>query len=382
MNVETKEIHSQPSWVIHNDKVEMAVTQLGAHMAPVKFERDSSKPVQPYHISPWQGEGLPMPAPVLAPLRGDFFCLPFGGNGTVVLKEHHPPHGETAGSRWHLLSSTHEHGDRTLTIGLDTKVRRGRVIREFRLIKGHNVVYCTTTVEGFEGKAPFGHHATLRLSAQEKALQVSVSPFQVGMVCPHQFSLPENGEYQALQPGAHFKDLSLVPTVFKQPATDGCSAFPTRYGYADLIGLFEAPSSHPSWVAAVNTEEHWLWFALKSAAVMPARLFWMENHGRHGSPWNGRNACIGLEDGCFYFDKGLAESVAENAINRMGIPTCRQFKAGSPTIIRYIQGAVHVPPDFGRVAKVKFTLNCAHFVSVTGQEVAVPVQLTELTRLH
>lgn len=78
MRVETRRIHSQPSWLIRNDEVELAVTQLGGHMAPVTFYRASRRPVQPYYISPWQDERVRVPAPVLRPLRGDFFCLPFG----------------------------------------------------------------------------------------------------------------------------------------------------------------------------------------------------------------------------------------------------------------------------------------------------------------
>ena len=75
---EEREIRGQPSWLIRTDQVEMAVTKLGAHMAPVKFYRADDKFVQPYHISPWQGENLDLAyCPVLVPLRGDFFCLPF-----------------------------------------------------------------------------------------------------------------------------------------------------------------------------------------------------------------------------------------------------------------------------------------------------------------
>jgi hypothetical protein len=76
-------IDSQPSWILESPQVRLAVTKVGGQMAPVTFLRDSGKPVQPYHISPWQNEGLQdLPAPVLTALRGDWFCIPFGGNGT------------------------------------------------------------------------------------------------------------------------------------------------------------------------------------------------------------------------------------------------------------------------------------------------------------
>ena len=46
-------IDSQPSWILENPQVRLAVTKVGGQMAPVVFLRDSGKPVQPYHISPW-----------------------------------------------------------------------------------------------------------------------------------------------------------------------------------------------------------------------------------------------------------------------------------------------------------------------------------------
>ena len=58
-------IASQPCWVIENDTVRLAVTQIGAQMAPVTFCLDSDRTVQPYHVSPWQGEGLKLDPPVL-----------------------------------------------------------------------------------------------------------------------------------------------------------------------------------------------------------------------------------------------------------------------------------------------------------------------------
>ena len=82
---EMRTIHSQPSWIIGTQQMEVAVTETGAMMAPVTFYRDTDHPVQPYHISPWQDEGLKLDVPVLVALRGDWFCVPFGGNNSLVV---------------------------------------------------------------------------------------------------------------------------------------------------------------------------------------------------------------------------------------------------------------------------------------------------------
>jgi hypothetical protein len=372
--MDTRFVHGQPSWVAASDRIELAVTAVGAHMAPVVFDRHTGRPFQPYYISPWQGEGRPMPAPILAPLRGDFFCLPFGGNGTPFHGERHPPHGETSGSPWRLTCFARDGGKIMLELELETTVRPGRVVQRIELVDGHDAIYTTTRIEGFAGPAPFGHHAILAVPEQEGALRIATSPFQLGMTCPHVFSDPANREYQSLAVGAEFDALGRVPTAFRAPEFTDCSVFPARRGYADLIGLHEAAAPGRSWVAVVNAAEAWLWFALKDPAVMPARLFWTDNRGRHGSPWNGRNVALGVEDGCLYYDKGVAEAAAGNIINRRGIPTAREFRADAPSEIRYIQGAVRIPAGFDRVTDAQVEADRIVFRSPAGLSVPCRVQ--------
>lgn len=368
-------IDSQPSWTIQNEQVSLAVTKLGGHMAPVMFCRDKERAVEPYYVSPWQNEKTPQLVPTLTPLRGDFFCLPFGGNAEPWRGESHPPHGETSGSLWTLDGAEHAGQATTLRLRLDTLVRPGTVRREFTLIDGHNAVYCRTRIEGFTGATPFSHHAILRMPQQEGALRISTSPFALGRTYPVPLANPAQGEYQWLARDAAFRSLESVPSIFKGEPPGDCSRFPTRPGFCDLLQIFERPKTRPtpSWVAAVNTEERWLWFALKNPALMPGRLFWIENCGRHGVPWNGRNRCLGIEDGCMYFDRGIAESCRPNPISRRGIPTSVQIPAGQALEIRYIQGAIAVPAKFDRVAEVRFSEHEAVFRSASGCQIAVPV---------
>ncbi|MFN9943560.1 MAG: hypothetical protein ACK56I_29215, partial [bacterium] len=103
-DAKTKTIHQQPSYTVQSPQVDLAITETGGHMSPVTFYRDTEKPIQPYYVSPWQDEpASEMPVPVLVPLRGDFFCMPFGGNNESVGNEKHPPHGEIAGAKWKSL---------------------------------------------------------------------------------------------------------------------------------------------------------------------------------------------------------------------------------------------------------------------------------------
>ncbi len=367
-------IAGQPSWVFESGEVRVAVTEKGGHMAPVDFCRSGGEPVQPYYISPWQGEGLAVAPPVLEPLRGDFFCLPFGADCTVKGVAH-TTHGEPATETWSLRRLERSAGVTSLVLGMATTKLPGRVTKTLALVEGHNAVYIRHVLEGYDVRASLGHHATLAGGEQPDALLLSTSSLLFGRVAPRPPAVFESGgEYNGLAAGAAFRSLERVPTVWKEMPFDSCASFPRRRGFCDIIQLYNKPAAGPAWVAAVNAEAGWLWFALKDPAVQPSTLFWMENHGRHGSPWNGRNCCIGLEDVCGYFADGLAASIRKNDLNAKGIATALRLSPKRPTAVNYIQGAARVPRGFGRVVSALFDEGTVVFVGESGKKVEVPVR--------
>ncbi len=362
----------QPSWVIRADQVELAITELGGHMAPVTFYRNESSPVQPYHISPWQTENHQYPVPVLVPLRGDFFCMPFGGNSDVYRDEKHPPHGETAGSTWKHVSTTKEGPVSTLTLEMKTTVRSGTVTKKLQLVDGHNVVYSSHHIKGFTGPTSIGHHATLGMPDTEGAFKISHSPIRFGMTNPTQFSDPAKGEYQQLAIGERFQSLTAVPSRFKDAPDVDASRLPQKAGYADLLMIFpDVAGDKPAWLTAVRADEGWLWFSIKDPKVLAGTVFWLENHGRHQLPWFGRNNCVGLEDVTAFFADGLKASAEDNPVSKLGVPTSLDLQ-GDFTV-RYIQGVAKIPKGFAEVADVEFSDGTATFVSNAGQRVAVSV---------
>jgi hypothetical protein len=271
----TKTLSGQRCWVVKSDQVELAITKTGGHMAPVTFYRDSDAPVAPYYISPWQGEKHDYPVPVLVPLRGDFFCMPFGGNGVAYNGEEHPPHGETAGSEWKFSGVQKKDAVTSLTLTLDTQVRKGRVTKRLHLRDGDNTIYSRHTIEGFKGKTSLGHHATLAMPEKEGAFKISHSPIKFGMTNPTQFSSPANSEYQQLGIQQRFTSLSAVPSIFKGAPDVDCSRLPQTKGYADLLMIFPKDTAgKPAWLTAVRADEGWLWFSLKDPKVQTATVFW------------------------------------------------------------------------------------------------------------
>jgi hypothetical protein len=374
----TRTIHAQPSFVVSTKQVELAVTELGGHMAPVTFFRDSDKPVRPYYVSPWQDEkATPMPAPVLVPLRGDFFCLPFGGNSEEVASEQHPPHGEIVGAKWMHVGTKKSGEVTTLTMSIKTQVRRGRVTKELSLVDAQNVIYSRHTIDGFVGRVPLGHHATLAMSDKEGTVRLAASPFRFGMTYPGTFSDPKQREYQSLLPGAKWTTLTKVPVVWKEEPDADLTKLPARQGYADLIQLVNEPwekTKGPAWMTATFTDAGYVWFSLKDPAVLNSTVFWIENRGRHGHPWNGRNNCLGLEDVTAHFADGLKASTRENVLSKEGIATSIELKEGKPTTVNYIQGVVKIPDGFEMVKTLEFTPGEVTFVSTTGKRVTAPVR--------
>ena len=375
---ELRSFHTQPCFVVATKQVEVAVTQAGGHMAPVTFFRDSAAPVRPYYVSPWQDEPpTKMPVPVLVSLRGDFFCLPFGGNSEEVAGEKHPPHGETAGSAWQLIGTKTAADVTTLTLGLETKVRTGRVTKELSLVEGQNVVYSRHLIEGFAGRVPLGHHATLAMPDADGAVRIATSAFRFGTTCPSLFSDPKQREYQALLPGAKWTDLAKVPAAWKGAPDADLTRLPGRYGHADLIQLANESwekSGGPAWTTATFADGGYVWFALKDPAVLRSTVFWMENHGRHGHPWNGRNNCLGLEDVTAFFADGLAASTRENLLTKEGVDTALALRADQPTAVNYIQGVVKIPAGFENVQSLEFAPGAVTFIATTGQRVPAAVR--------
>jgi len=366
-------ILGQPSWVLVSDEVYAAVTEAGAHLAPVTFFRNQVSKVLPYHISPWQGQvnGL-LEGSSDAVLRGDFFCLPFGkpepSDGMYA-------HGKTAGARWSFMDSESKEGLHSLRIFMENALHLATVTRQFLLCDGENVIYDSTSISGLDGAFPLGHHAVLRTPEQSQALLVSTSTQVFGMTFPAPFAAVEKGERQSLAIAAEFDSPKSVPSIDGNSGSIDCSAFPFRRGFGDLLQVaVEARCGQPAWTAAVNTQEGYLWFSLRDPALLPSTIFWIENCNRHSFPWNGRNCSLGLEDVCSYFDFGVSASRAPNVFSRRGIKTVQKFDRDQTFQLQYIQGAIRVPQGFRHVQDVRCDDGSATFVDVNGITATAAVQ--------
>jgi hypothetical protein len=369
-------VSGQPSWRLTSTGVEAFVTEMGGHLGPITFDRKGRK-LQPYSVAPWAEErsepSLPL---IIKALRGDFFCLPFGGNATPFGREKHPVHGETANARWQFRSLETSEGRSCLHLSLQTKVRPGRVDKRIWLVDGQNTVYSQHVVSGMSGPMNLGHHAMLKFPDAPGSGLVSTSRFVYGQVFPQAFELPENRGYSWLKPGAEFKSLEKVPALNGETAD--LTRYPARRGFEDLVMLVSDPDVPFAWTAVAFPKERYVWFALKDPRILRETVFWLSNGGRHYPPWNSRHINVmGLEEVTSYFHSGLAESARTNPISKKGFPTCLVLNARKPLAIPYIMGVARIPAGFDWVASIQASQGSQAIVmeSASGRQAKSAVDL-------
>jgi hypothetical protein len=347
-----KLIHGQPSWRVASSNVEAFVTELGGQIAPVVFDRQGRK-IAPYSVAPWVEEAVdPGTCAMLRVLRGDFFCMPFGGNAAAFRGERHPMHGETANAKWRLEGEKRAEGKTTLRLSLKTKVRPGRVDKEISLVDGENVIYSRHTLSGMTGPMDFGHHAMLKFPDRAGSGRISTSRFVYGQVFPAAFEKPEEGGYQALKIGAEFTSLQAVPLA--TGGTADLTRYPARRGFEDLLMMVSDADLPFAWTAVAFPKERFVWFALKNPKVLRETVFWLSNRGRHYPPWSSRHLNVmGIEDVTAYFHFGLAESAKPNPISRKGWPTCLTLNPVKPLVVNYIMGVAPIPAGFDQVSAIE-----------------------------
>lgn len=121
---------------------------------------------------------------------------------------------------------------------MNTHIRTGRVVKRISLIDGQNCIYTQHQLEGFEGKMPLGHHATLKVPDAESSIKISTSPIKFGITNPVVSGYYTGGEYYSLQAGKTFQSLDKVPTIWKDHPYTDCSLFPQREGFVDILQVF------------------------------------------------------------------------------------------------------------------------------------------------
>ena len=336
---QTISIAGAPSYWLRNDRVELYVSALGGHLAPVNF-RLKHRWVCPYSVPPWEAEEPDETHdPVLRLLRGDFFCLPFGGEAKG------PIHGFPPNAAWELV----DRNIRNLVLRAESD-NGVEVTKTIALEARHRAVYQTHEVSGLQGRYPAGYHAILQVPEGQKAL-LAFSGFTFGQVAREGFSEPANSQYGILKPSAQVASPDAVPLL--DGRLSSLREYPNREGFDDLVMLAAPPDAERPFGWSAATFKGYVWLSLKDARDLPATLLWFSNGGRHNAPWGGRHRRrIGIEEVCSWFAEGTVASRREPLRNE-GIPTTLRFSRSEPRALRSLHAVHPVPANFGRVAGVE-----------------------------
>ncbi|HEX5791283.1 MAG TPA: hypothetical protein VFY13_09010 [Luteolibacter sp.] len=336
-----KTIHGEESYTLDTPELSLAVTERGGHLAPVVFHL-AGRDVAPYSLSPWlpaEHEDQPV---LLSVLRGDFLCLPFGG------QKQGPPHGDPSNAAWQLVMV----GDRSLVLVQDAADSGAHIEKHLSVCAGQHAIRIEHRISRLQGAYSYGTHPILDLSHLPQGTgRISTSPMRWLSTFPGFFAVPEAGETQSLKPDTRFNDLREVPLA--DGGTVDLSRWPALPGNEELVMMVNEPLSEAqpfAWSAMVM--DGYVWYCLKDPADFPATLLWMSNGGRSQAPWNSRHTGrIGIEEVCSHFSNGVDIS-RQSPLAAEGIPTVRHFEADKTVSLKVIQAVAAVPEGFDRVASI------------------------------
>jgi len=120
-------LHGQDSFLLKTRSIELALTATGGMLGPVTFFPHDPDPIRPYAIAPWAEEPLPPGTPpVIAALRGDWFCSAFGANAEPYAGRQLPLHGETSNGLWSALDGGESKEGCWLRLSTDLPLQGGR----------------------------------------------------------------------------------------------------------------------------------------------------------------------------------------------------------------------------------------------------------------
>lgn len=273
--------------------------------------------------APWLKESIQYDqAPALIQrLAGEWVGVPFGcvenNNGLFLCDA---PHGLPVNGEWSFESQTDHNVTMHYVYPADYPLQR--LERGIRLTD--QGAEFTLAIHAREScRFPLGLHPIFPVGGA--AGDVEIEANGGGIVNPGSAA----SDFSRLAPGVHFSALHSVP------ASDGTllniSRLPLCDDSEEIVQLLQPQGS-----ITLLYRQRRLQLTLRwDPSVLPNCLLWISNGGRHYSPWNGRNYCLGVEPVCSAWDLG-PQSLEDNPISLTGTPTAVSVNAGEALTLNYL----------------------------------------------
>ena len=285
--------------------------------------------MRPMAAPPW-GEVLDPAIPGhLRRLGGEFFCLPFGGGGTirdpapgweslVSGPPDEPMHGPAANADWQIIERDRDR----VRMGLDLpdEYPVSHIERQIALSADRPFARSTVTLDiRRAGRVPVAFHPIVRMPENLSRLALS-APFAQGFTYPAVIE-PDR---MACEPGRQFADLEHVPK--RRGGSVDLSRLPLGPRMDDVVLLagMKGPLSAAFLDEGFSLTVDW------PRDLLPHCLMWVHDRGIDVPPWNGSYRGLGIEPLAAAFDAPWAVSLGENPLAAAGYPTALELSPGLP----------------------------------------------------
>lgn len=340
------------TWLLEWSHGRSTIHAAGGAIGHTELRLDDARWVAPFHEAPWVSRGEVIDPPMLANLRGEWACLPFGrsygaadelpepwaaealapvsrDDGPLVASDH-LLHGYGSNADWRLVSQSA--GSLIIAIEYPQDSAIERITRHISAVGGTPAMDISVEIVARRACArPFGFHPNFALRGRPESFRIEPGPFAFGLTHP----TGEPGVSTA-KPDTRFADLSAVP--LRAGGTGHFDLLPFAQATEEIVQLCGIDGS----VRLVDDAAKAVWSLTWDARTMPSCLLWMSNRGRRYPPWNGENLCVGVEPVVSAFDLGTSIAAAANPIARDGVPTAVRLEPSVPARFGYrIAGSAH-----------------------------------------
>lgn len=283
---------------------ELSVRAVGGMIAPLIFDLGAGCRLSPLHVAPWAGGTTAGLSPLLAGLRGEWPCLPFGpAHIPANLPTEWQPldvgdrwdHGYCANHAWRRIRSPDDRPDTLLSLAIDlpTDDPVERLERHIRPDPEAPAVAVELVIHPRrDAVIPFALHPTFVVPADG----VDLVGGSYASVCT--YPMPAEAGVSCLQPDC------CVASLRELPMADGgvldVTSLPLSFRTEELL---QAVSCKPPFVlryTGQHAEVELDW----ETEHLPDALLWISNGGRAYHPWCSTHYALGIEPNNSCFDLG------------------------------------------------------------------------------